>query len=39
MTAARSLYEDLGFHEIPGHHDNLKDDVRYMRCEFAAAMI
>jgi len=35
MTAARALYEDLGFREIPDHDDNLPDDVRYMRCEFA----
>lgn len=35
MAAARALYEELGFREIPGIHTNLEDDVRYMRCDFA----
>ena len=35
MTAARSLYEDLGFREIPDHTTNTQDDVRYLRCEIA----
>ena len=37
MTAARALYEDLGFREIPAYYDNPLHDVRYLRCELAAA--
>lgn len=37
MAEARSLYEDLGFREIPAYYNNPSDDVRYMRCEFTTA--
>jgi ribosomal protein S18 acetylase RimI-like enzyme len=36
MTAARALYEDLGFREIPRHDDKTPDAVRYMRRVFTA---
>ncbi len=36
MAEARTLYESLGFHEIPAYYDNPLEDVRYMRLEFAA---
>ena len=37
MAAARALYEDLGFREIPAYYDNPLQDVRYLSCELATA--
>lgn len=35
MTAARALYRDLGFREIPAYYDSPMEDVRYLRLELS----
>lgn len=39
MTTARTLYENLGFTEIPAYYDNPLDDVRTMRRDLAVDLI
>ncbi len=36
LTAARAMYEDLGFREIPAYYDNPLDDVLYLELELSA---
>ena len=33
MEAARSLYEDLGFHEIPPYYHNPIAGAHYLKCD------
>ena len=37
MEAARSLYEDLGFHEIPPYYHNPIAGAHYLKCDLDAA--
>lgn len=38
MEAARGLYEDLGFHEIPPYYHNPIPGAHYLKCELEVAV-
>lgn len=38
MEAARGLYEDLGFHEIPPYYHNPIPGAHYLKCELDVAV-
>lgn len=39
MEAARSLYEDLGFHEVPPYYHNPVPGAHYLKCDLDVAVM